>query len=256
MATGDQQDMLGRMKAVIPTRWTSDVPLTPILDGTLTGIAFIWAYVYGLFLWAKLQTRIATSTGVMLDISALDYFGSGLSRNPGETDSTFSTRIRANLLPPGVTRAAVSQAVKGLTGVAPIIFEPADTGDTGGYGGGEAKVWTGLAYGKAGGYGSLALPFQAFITVFPPPSGGVPNVNGYGGYLGGYGAGSIEYVSPSMFESDVTDAEVYEAIINAAPAGSTIWTRISALPFAVARVAPSLRFNAARNSGLRLMGWN
>lgn len=225
MATGDQQDMLERMKAAIPARWTSDVPSTPLLDGTLTGIAFVWAYVYSLYTWVKLQTRIATSTGVMLDITALDYFGGGLRRNPGETDNAFSARIRANLLPPGVTRAAVSQAVKNLTGVAPIIFEPANTGDTGGYGGGEAKVWSGMAYGVSR-YGSLALPFQAFVTVSPPPSGGVPNVNGYGGYLGGYGVGSNAYVNPSLYQNLVTDADIYQAIANAAPAGSIMWTRI------------------------------
>jgi hypothetical protein len=65
------------------------------------------------------------------------------------------------------------QALTDLTGRAPAIFEPQRPADTG--------SWDGptLAYNTAGGYGSLLLPFQYFITAYRPTGVGVANVAGY-----------------------------------------------------------------------------
>ncbi len=226
MATGDQNDMSGRLLAVLPAGWFPATS-TPVLDAVLAGCADVWAYCYSMLAYVRLQTRLATATDVWLDVAAVDYFGAALVRFVNETDTAFSLRIRANLLPERGTRAGVIAAVTALVGSAPAVFEPANTGDTGSYGTGNAFVWSGMAYGAAGGWGSLALPFQAFLTVPEPPSGGVPAVNGYGGYAGGYGVGAIEYVTPSMFAGDVTDEAVYQVISDAAPAGSIMWTAIT-----------------------------
>jgi len=182
MATGDQADMIGRLKALLPAGWFGGD--APILDGVLAGLAEKWAWVYDLIAYTRLQTRISTATDQWLDLIALDYFGSDLSRFPAEGDAAYRARILANLLPERGTRAAIIAVVTALTGRAPLVFEPAHTGDTGGYGGAGAAVWSGMAYGAAGGWGSLSHPFQAFITAYRPHDGGVANVAGYAASAG------------------------------------------------------------------------
>jgi hypothetical protein len=167
----------------------------------LTGFASVWASLYTLLIYVIRQSRIATATGVFLDMIALDFFQGRISRNKSEPDTHFRLRILTEILRPRATRAAVSQALTDLTGIRPIIFEPADTTDTGGYNRG------GVGYNVAGGWGDLDLPFQAFITAFRPSGGGISGVSGYGniglgitttGGLGGYGQGTIEWANLEM----------------------------------------------------------
>jgi hypothetical protein len=266
MATGTPTDILIRLKAVLPGGWfpltsAGQPSATPILDALLSGPAWALSWAYSLIQYVQLQQRIATATDVFLDLCARDYFGGGLTRNNGETDAAFSIRIRASLLRPAATRAAITTALTNLTGRAPNIFEPWDTGDAGGYGGGYAPVWRSLAYNTAGGYGSLQLPGQAFITAYRPLQGGIANVGGYNGQVpipapmnfvtstgsvvststegalqflvgqvyapGGYGVGAMEYVNPSMSGSQVTDAEIFATVAATQAAGVTCWTQIS-----------------------------
>jgi len=77
-----------------------------------------------------------------------------LPRNPGEPDTAFRTRIQARIFLEKGTRNGMIKALTLLTGRAPKIFEPARPLDTGAYNAGI------LAYGAAGGYGSLQLPYQ------------------------------------------------------------------------------------------------
>lgn len=230
MATGDQADMLRRLKATLPRGWFPGT--APLLDGVLSGTAAMWEWAYGLLAYVRLQTRIATATDVWLDTIATDFFGIGVRRFVSEGDPAFSLRIRANLLPERATRAALISVLTTLTGRAPIIFEPSNTGDAGSYIAGGSFAWGGMAYGNAGGWGSLALPFQAFVIAYRPSSGGVSGVGGYwsgsGWGGGGYGVGAIEYVSASMIAGQVTDEAIYQAIAAAIPAGSIAWTQISA----------------------------
>jgi hypothetical protein len=136
MATGDQQDMLGRLQALLPRGWFGDAP--PILTALLTGFAAIFANVYAVLAYAKLQLRIATATDGWLDIISADFFGSTLPRRTGESDTAFRNRITVNLFRERATRKAVVQVLTTLTGRAPIIVEPRRPLDTGGYGGTDA----------------------------------------------------------------------------------------------------------------------
>lgn len=241
MATGDQADFLGRLKAVLPGRWfpvsnpAPAVSATPILDALLSGFAAAWAQLWSLLAYIQLQTRIATATDSFLNMASGDYFGTALPRRTGETDAAFSARIRANLLPQAGTRAAVIAAVQRLTGTAPTVFEPANAGDTGGYGGGDALTWMGSAYNVAGGYGSLGLPFQFFVTAARPTAGGVPNVAGYGSPTSAYANGALTglaaVISPYSVYSPgggavVPDAEIYATIAATSPVATIPWTRI------------------------------
>ena len=77
------------------------------------------------------------------------------------------------------------QTLEHLTGFSPLIFEPANAGDTGAYGAiavGSTTAFLGLAYGTVGGWGTLQLPFQFFVTARRPE-------NQSGSLIAGYGTG-------------------------------------------------------------------
>ena len=221
MAIGDQTDLLARLKAVLPTGWFPDV--TPVLDAVLTGPAYAWSWVAALTGYAYEQCRLGTATDIFLDILAYDFLGSRISRRAGEADSAFRIRVKREILRAKATRAAMVQALTDLTGQVPLVFEPALTSDTGGYDS------TRLAYNTAGGYGSLALPYQVFLTVYRPHVGGIANINGYNGTLGGYGAGAMQYTSADQV-AGVTDAEIYATIEATKPAATVVWVRLTNLP--------------------------
>jgi hypothetical protein len=136
MATGDSNDMLERMQALLPRGWFGDSPT--ILTALLKGFAAILANVYAVLAYAKLQTRILTATDGFLDVISADFFGSNLPRRTGESDAAFRNRIVVNLFRERATRKAVIQVLTTLTGRAPLIVEPMRPADTGGYGGTDA----------------------------------------------------------------------------------------------------------------------
>ncbi|WP_045736812.1 hypothetical protein [Xanthomonas sp. MUS 060] len=219
MATGDQSDVFGRIKALIP-RWFSDS--TPVFDSLLRGFAYAKSFVYGLIVYAALQTRIKTATDGWLDMIAADFFGSSLLRKSGQSDASFRNRIIINLFRERATRNGLVKVLTDLTGRAPVVFEPQRPIDTGSYRGPL------IGYGVAGGYGSMLLPYQAFVTVFRPSSTGIPNVAGYGISTGAYRrASQAEIASMNMIQGAVTDSDIYAAIDSVKPVGTTIWTRIS-----------------------------
>src|SRR5215469_8998697 len=221
---GDQADMAGRLRAVLPSRWFPDA--TPVLDGLLNGLGAGWAWAYGLLECVKAQTRIGTASGVWLDVIAQDLFGSRLMRRSGQSDAAFRVRVTQELFRERGTRAAVVTALQDLTGRAPVVFEPARTTDTGGYGSLPSDC-SGSAYGVAGGWGSLNLPFQCFVTAYRPLGTGVANVSGWCMQAGGYGQGTIEYASLDMVQGQVTDSDIYAAVADVLPAATIAWTTIT-----------------------------
>ncbi len=221
---GDREEMLGRLRAVLPTRWFPDT--APILEGLLSGLASGWAWAHDQLQYVKAQTRIATATDIWLDIIAQDFFGSRLTRRLGQSDEAFRGRITRELFRERGTRGAVIAALQDLTGRTPIVFEPARTTDTGGYGslhGGS----NGAAYGAAGGWGNLDHPFQCFITAYRPLGVGIATICGWGMHAGGYGQGTIEYASLEMVQGQVTDSDIYTAIADVLPVAAIGWTRIT-----------------------------
>lgn len=228
--TGDAPDILSRLKAVLPSRWFADE--TPILDGMLTGFAWGWAWVYSLLDYAIAQTRIATATDVWLDMMAQDFFATRLHRRIGERDNPFRQRIIQELVRTRATRGAVVSILTDLTGRVPHIFEPARSTDTGAYGNLAGSDGGGLAWGVAGGWGNLTLPFQCFITAYRPSGSGIASVVGWGGGMstsgmGAYGIGAIEYASLDMVQGHVTDADIYQAVADVMPVAAIGWTQIS-----------------------------
>lgn len=215
---GNQSDILARIKAVTP-RWFADS--NPIIDALNQGYAYVASFVYSLYVYAKLQTRIKTATDSWLDMIAADYFGTALFRAANQSDASFRARIIVNLFRERATRNGVSKVLVDLTGRSPIIIEALRPADTGAYSAPNS------GYGVAGNYGSILIPFQAFVIAYRPSSSGIPNVAGYGYSPAGYGTPSqADYASISQIQGAVTDADIYAAINSVKPVGSILWTRI------------------------------
>lgn len=221
---GDQADILFRLKQVLPLQWFPDS--TPVLDTVLSGVAYAWAWVYQALQVVECQARISTAQGIWLDLIAEDFFGSLLSRRIGESDAAYCTRIKLELVRERGTRAAALSVLSDLTGRSPQIFEPANTADTGGYGS-RSGGGGGFGYGISGGWGSLALPLQFFLTAYRPVGQGIATVPGWGCSAGGYGEGSLEYADLSMMQGQITDADISAAVVSVLPVGTTAWLRIS-----------------------------
>ena len=224
MATYNQQDIFLRIKALLPSRWFGDE--TPLLDLVIQSLSTGWDGLFGLLSFVRAQTRIMTSSGHWLDLSAADYLGARFKRRQSEADRFFRQRIIAELRKDRCTRGAMRQNLTDLTGVPPQIFEPSNPMDTGCYGhlGTSALGQTG--YGLAGGWGNLYLPFQAFIQVFRSSAPGVSMINGWGGSGGGYGAGQSAFLNTDLDRQLITDTEIYESIAQSAPAGCIMWVAI------------------------------
>jgi hypothetical protein len=234
MAIGDQDDLLRRLKAVTPVGWFPDQ--TPVLDGVLSGIAAIWSWAWSLLDYVAKQRRIGTATDVNLDLIAMDFLGAGLPRLSGEGDDSYRRRLKASIFREMGTRKAVSDAIETVTGQAPGIFEPSLASDTGGYGSAGKPIWTGLAYGKSGGYGSYDLPFQAFVTAYRPILSSGSGVQGYGSArtsayapaIGGYGAGALEFmVGQSGGAISIGDEQIIEAANDVRPIATVLWVAVT-----------------------------
>ena len=188
MATGDQQDMLTRIKSTLPY-WFGFAD-TPVLDALLKGPASVLSWFYSLYLYAKLQTRINTATDGWLDMISADFFGTDLIRAAGQSDDSYRALIIANLFRIKATRAAVVKVCQDTTGRTPTIIEPFNPVDCGAYG-----ARGGYGYGA---YGSIMMPAQAFVTEFRP-------------------------TGPTSLQ----DSDLYGAINAVKPAGSIMWTQLS-----------------------------
>ena len=217
--TGTTSDMAARIMSVLPTNWFSDT--SPNLYALVTGLGSLWSWLYGLLQSVRLQSRIATASGIFLDIAAQDYCGGALSRRVSESDGLFSARIRANVLAPRVTRQALIAALVQLTGRHPNIFEPRNPSDSGGY------STNTLGYNLTGGYGSMLLPYQVFVTAYRPNLTTVSNSGGYNLGPGGYNNPPMFYVEINQDSGTLSDAEIYNTIAAMLPVNAIAWTRLS-----------------------------
>ena len=220
MATGDINDIATRINSVMP-HWFANAT-NPIYDGIRYGMASGFAFIYSLYQYAILQTRIKTATDGWLDMIAADFFGSAIIRASNQTDTSFRNKILVNLFQAKATRSAINKVLFNLTGRYPKFVEPQQPIDTGAYG-----VST-SGYGAAGAYGSVLMPFQALIQAYRPLGSGIPSVAGYGSPSGGYGqASQAEYATIAQVTSQVSDADIYNAIESVRPAGTITWVQIS-----------------------------
>ncbi|MCB8880421.1 hypothetical protein ACELLULO517_09270 [Acidisoma cellulosilytica] len=222
--TGDQADMAARLRAALPQGWFADD--APILTALLNGLGNVWAWLYALLAFAQQQTRLATASGGWLDLIAQDYGGAGWARESGESDQAFKARIAFNLRRLRGTRGALVANVTMLTGRTPLVFEPANTADTGGYN------TAGIGWSLTGGWGSLNLPYQCFVVAYRPKGGGIADVGGWGttvtGFaLGGWNTAALAWGDASLIRGAVTDAQILATVADSMPAATIAWTALS-----------------------------
>lgn len=111
--------------------------------------------------------------------------------------------------------------VRELTGRDPLIIEPGNPVDTGAY------RCPNSGYGMAGSYGSLNMPYEAFVTVYRSVSDGVSDIAGYGISTSGYSIASRGvWVSRKMVDGQLSDADIYAAIDSVKMCGTRVWVRI------------------------------
>jgi hypothetical protein len=228
MTIGTAVDILARVKQTLSKGWFKWV--APYRDAVIGGLSDSASWNYGLVIYARAQTRLATAYGLWLDILSFDFLGRFLTRN-GSSDDVFRAVIRATILQERVTRKGMISAILALTGNTPGIFEPWNTFDTGAYSGTDGIKYGSMGYGVGrGGYGNMNLPGQVFINITRGSSSGVPNVDGYGNPSGGYGAGRTEYTGPLVPLAGVTNAIINAMVNMTKPTGSTAWIAIGGSP--------------------------
>lgn len=216
MATGSQSDIFARIKGILPYGWFGDS--TPVLDALITGISTGLAFIYSLIAYTKLQCRIATATDYYLDLTAQDFFGSSLTRNPNESDTAFRARIQSNLLIQKATRQGMISTLTALTGNAPEIFEPWNTHDA------FCLGYSGLGSGQMG---SNLMPYQAMVIAYLPSGNGFPYMAGLATDYAGLGQGYMGMGDTSLLtQATVTDTAIYAAVDACKVAGTEIWVNI------------------------------
>jgi hypothetical protein len=216
------------LRAVLPKRWFGEQ--SPNLNAILESIGTPWTWLYSVIVYVIVQTRLATATDSWLDLISFDFFGNGMRRKANESDSIFRARIKGALLREAATRTAISSGMEALLGRPPVIFEPANCADTGSYGeslSGSIVSGNGLAYGTVGGWGSLVLPLQFFITATRPATSGVSMLAGYGTPNGGYGEGAMSYVDLALLPGHISDQDIESALCSLLPVNTIAWLRIN-----------------------------
>jgi hypothetical protein len=215
-----------RLKCLLPKGWFANN--APILGAVLGAFSDPWAWLSQTLTYVASQTRIETASDGWLDLIGVDFFGDSLRRRSGEADEIYRTRIKSSILMDAGTRQSLIDGVGRLTGSIVQVFEPFNCFDTGGYGGTDAPSGGGggsFAYGSTGGWGSLELPYQVFITIVTGPQEGEPMPIGYGGSRGGYSAGSLVYTSLSQTPGSLTDDDIRQIVKRLLPVNCVAWLR-------------------------------
>lgn len=154
---GDTADMAARLRLTLPQGWFSDE--ASLLGAVTTGLGAAWAGLYSLLRAVRVQARLLTVSGEFLDLACRDFFGGRLARRSGEGDDALRGRLLQAMRRERATRAALIAAAA-EAGYSARVFEPARPADTGAYG-----VPGALAWGMAGGWGSLQMPLECLVTV-------------------------------------------------------------------------------------------
>ena len=156
---GDVEDIVGRLRLTLPDGWFGDN--APIRDGLFAGFGAGWASLYRLLAEVRLQARLFTVSGQFLDLACRDFFADRIARRLDEGDAALRVRFQRALRRSRATRAALIDAAA-EAGYSARVFEPARVTDTGAY-----NTPSSLAWGIAGGWGSLSMPLEALVTIIP-----------------------------------------------------------------------------------------
>lgn len=173
MADTTQNGFALRIRRLLPTGWFPPAPAAgqaeqaPVLNALLQGYGSVFAWLWAMLAGTDAQTRLATMTGAFLDMFAADFFGTMLTRNPGESDDAFRTRIEEALFPSLGTRPDVVNTIADEVGQAGRVIEPRNANDCKALGTlSSPAIGGGYGYGAAAlRYGSRGAPFQLFAQL-------------------------------------------------------------------------------------------
>ena len=224
---GTRPYFVNLMKAVLPTRWFGET--TPVLDALLNGFSAMWEHTYQGIAYIRRQSRLVSASGMWLDLIGEELFGSVVQRRPDENDSDLRTRIQDEITRERCTRNAVATAITSLTGNPISIFEPGHPRDTGGYRSHPADTQSaggGVAYGTAGGWGSLTLPFQFFLHAQRSPVKTTISSSGWNQTFGAYGGPGTGFASLKVGNGSVSTRDIYAMASRVTPAAVIAWTKI------------------------------
>jgi hypothetical protein len=245
----DQTDYTGRLLRLLPAGWFPAV--APRVLAVLQAPALMFSLAYGMIIFAKAQQRVASASGAFLDLAAQDYFGRTFPRLEYELDPAYAKRIRYNLTAPRGTYNGMTSMLEQLTGNSPVIFQPNDVVQTGGWatqsnaeaGGGVFAFYDAAGEGGAGLWGSMALPCQIFITITAPLTGyysfadlggvstqNMPQVGGGYGFaaqsMPAAGGGLLAFIDPDSVPGAITNSIIYQQIAEWMAVGYVAWTLI------------------------------
>lgn len=220
--TGGVADIYQRLIKQLPPWWGTD---HINLDTWITGFINTAFFHFRQIQYVSLQLRLQTATDINLDQISQDYLGDTLPRRVDEDDDSYRNRISATLLQEKATRYGLDNALFLLTGYHPILFEPWNPLDCGGY-----NVYQKMGYSTAGLYGSGSFAYQGFADVFVSAYIGMGNYNGFDDYLGGYNAsGGLArqwYGGDSLVIKIIDDQDILNTINLTKVFGTIVWVRI------------------------------
>ncbi|MBV0889765.1 hypothetical protein KTQ54_14700 [Komagataeibacter oboediens] len=173
MADVTQNGFALRIRRLLPTGWFPSAPAAgeaeqaPVLNALLQGFGSVFAWIWAMLSGTADQTRLATMSGAFLDMFAADFFGTMLTRNPGESDDAFRARIEEALFPSLGTRPDVVNVIADEVGSAGRVIEPRNAADCKGIASmASPAIGGGYGYGVAAlRYGSRGAPFQLFAQL-------------------------------------------------------------------------------------------
>jgi hypothetical protein len=216
MATGDFGSFIASVKAWLPRGWFPDVD--PVAQSAVNAVAMVASNLWEQQAECGDQQRIATASGVFLDLAAEDFFGfRSFKRRANETNESYRARIQANLLRPLGTKQAMYDVLYDLTTYAPTVFEPATDG--------AIMDQTAFMDDPGARSGSYTIPWQVFIDVRRPPTDIV--LDAPSAYDQFFMDGNGFSISNVLFESEIEDDEITQAVLTTAPAGIKPWLQIN-----------------------------
>ena len=240
-----------------PTSWVDPAALQPDINPSTDKKGGWWSLFNAIagnleiinqqLIYGWKASRIATAIDVELDLVSHDLYGDQLPRLPGEPDDSFRRRIQASLFLPYTTREGFIICLTRLTGYAPRLIEPWNTGDTGGY---DWSCYDADSASNPSLYGDPGMRYQAAVIAVLPPVifGGVAVA------IWGYDAGAAYDAQTGVYWEPIrglfsSQAEL-DALINRIRAyGTTIWRKYLAVPLISWIVGQNYGINAGVFSG-------
>lgn len=238
MAIGDQDDIYYRIISNLPNWFGSGHPILDAIISAYIGFnqsppqcTTTYFHYNFQYLYAVLQVRIQTATGINLDLISQDFLGSSLPRKVDETDDSYRARIIANLIKERATRRAMISVLTELTGHVPVIIEPGRPLDHGGY-----NVPSALAYNTIGSYGTSA-PYTCWIYVTLDPFQGMGSYSGYNSFAGSYtptsNSSKLWYGNQALASRVITVGDVLQAVIATKVGGTRCFVVIEGITYPV-----------------------